>query len=249
MKITFLHHSSFLVEMEKHIFLFDYFKGDRVEGYHFGGILPKLSQEKSIYIFASHKHHDHFDMDNLKLARIYNNIHFVFSKDCKMSPNFLKRHGHDETVIDLITYVTPDKDYRIDDINIHTLKSTDVGVAFCVKAEDKHIYHAGDLNWWHWEDSAYLENVRREELFKYEMEKIKDEHFHLAFVPLDSRQGKNAFKGFNYFMENIHTDLVFPMHMWQDYSLIQKYKDLSKNPDLKKRIIDITKENQSFDWI
>ena len=248
MKITFLHHSSFLIEMEENILLFDYFHGKRIKEYHFSGILPKLSHKKNIYIFASHKHKDHFDMDNLMLAKTYPNIHFIFSKDCKMSPNFLKKHGYDETIMQRITYVAPDKDYKIETIQIHTLKSTDVGVAFCVKAEEKHIYHAGDLNWWHWEGSEYSENIRREKEFKQEMKKIEDEYFNLAFIPLDPRQGEHAFKGFGYFMENIKADLVFPMHMWQDYSLIQKYKKGSKNLNVTKRIVDTTKENQTFEW-
>ncbi len=248
MKITFIHHSSFLVEMEENIFLFDYFQGGIVKDHHFMGVLPKLSHEKNIYIFASHKHKDHFDMNILKLAQLYNNIHFVFSKDCKMTTNFLKKHGFDTSVTELITYVSPDRDYTIANIDIHTLKSTDIGVAFCIKAEGRHIYHAGDLNWWHWEGSEDAENIRRETIFKLEMEKIKNEHFSLAFVPLDSRQKENAFKGFGYFMENIHADYVFPMHMWQDYSLIQQYKDLKNNSDFTRRIMNITKENQIFEF-
>ena len=34
---------------------------------------------------------------------------------------------------------------------IRTLRSTDEGVAFVVHYAGKTIYHAGDLNWWHWE--------------------------------------------------------------------------------------------------
>lgn len=248
MKVTFLHHSSFLVEMQENILIFDYFQGKDIKGYHFGGKLPKLSQEKNIYVFASHKHQDHFDMDNLKLAKLYNNIHFIFSKDCKMSRNFLIKHGYEEGIKRFITYVAPDKDYAIADIEIHTLRSTDEGVAFCVKAEGKNIYHAGDLNWWHWEGDEDAKNIKREADFKLEMQKIKEEHFDLAFVPLDPRQEEHAFKGFGYFMENINADCVFPMHMWQEYSFIQKYKVFSKKLDFTNKIMDIVEENQKFEW-
>ena len=51
MKITYIHHSSFCVELENSILLFDYFKGE----------LPEFNKDKKLYVFASHFHQDHFD--------------------------------------------------------------------------------------------------------------------------------------------------------------------------------------------
>ena len=246
MKVTFLHHSSFLVELDYTILLFDYFDGSRVNGFHFTGTLPQLDTDKDFYVFASHKHQDHFDMDNLKLAGQYPNVRFIFSKDCKMSGSFLKKHGYQDNIRSQITYVSSDKKYEEGNIQIRTLASTDAGVAFCVCAEEKHIYHAGDLNWWYWEGAGDLVNGRMERDFKREMRKIQNEHFHLAFVPLDPRQEKDAFKGFGYFMHNIDADHVFPMHMWQDYSLIEAFKKRTDNDYFLSRIMDITKENEIF---
>ena len=41
MVIRFLHHSCFLVELDDRVLLFDYFDGNRIEGYHFTGVLPE----------------------------------------------------------------------------------------------------------------------------------------------------------------------------------------------------------------
>ena len=48
------------------------------------------------------------------------------------------------------------------DLRIHTLKSTDEGVAFLVRVKEKTFFHAGDLNWWHWEEESeyYNEQMR-----------------------------------------------------------------------------------------
>ena len=119
-------------------------------------------------------------------------------------------------------------------------------MAFCVKAEGKHIFHAGDLNWWYWEGAGDLINGRMERCFKREMRKIEGEHFHLAFMLLDPRQEKDAFKGFGYFMQHIDADHVFPMHMWQDYSLIEAYKKRTDNDYFLSRIETVTKENEIF---
>ena len=36
MQIMFIHHSCFLVEIDDKVLIFDYFNGDRVDGFHFG---------------------------------------------------------------------------------------------------------------------------------------------------------------------------------------------------------------------
>ncbi len=248
MKVTFLHHSSFLVELEHTVLLFDYFEGSKVNGFRFGGVLPQIDKDKDFYILASHKHQDHFDMDNLKLADSYPKARFIFSKDCKMSRSFLNRHGYGEETIQKIQYVSAGRSYETGNLKIKTLLSTDAGVAFCVQAEDRHIYHAGDLNWWYWEGAGDLVNGRMGRDFKREMKKLQNEHFDLAFVLLDPRQEKDAYKGFGYFMQNVDADHVFPMHMWQDYSMIQAYKKRTDNDYFLSRIVDISEENQVFEF-
>ncbi len=246
MKVIFLHHSSFLVELEHTILLFDYFNGSRVNGFHFNGTLPQLDSGKTLTVFASHSHQDHFDRDNLKLADRYPNVRFVFSKDCRMSRNYLIKHGFQASVMDRITYVAAGKQYELDGMQIRTLFSTDEGVAYCVTAEGKNIYHAGDLHWWYWEGAGDLINGRMERGFKREIRRIEDVHFDLAFVPLDPRQEQDAFRGIDYFMKHVDADHVFPMHMWQDYSLIQTYKKRISNDAFAGRIVDISRENQEF---
>ena len=51
MRITYIGHSGFLVELKKSLLLFDYYEG----------ALPALSHEKQLYVFASHRHPDHFN--------------------------------------------------------------------------------------------------------------------------------------------------------------------------------------------
>ena len=145
MQVIFIHHSCFLVEVDEKVLIFDWFDGDRVEGYHFGGVLPEYEPDTPVYVFASHKHRDHFDMDVLHLAEKYPKIRFIFSKDCKMSPHFLTKHGFAPEVAKRIHYVGADEKCRVDDLNIETLRSTDAGVAFYVETNGAAFYHAGDL--------------------------------------------------------------------------------------------------------
>ena len=129
MKITYIHHSSFCVELQNSILLFDYFKGN----------LPSFDKNKKLYVFSSHSHHDHFDESIFNIEKTHPNVEYILSNDIKTTKSQnTKFIGANERLL-------------VDNLEIRTLDSSDLGVAFIVKVDDKIIYHAGDLNWWHWE--------------------------------------------------------------------------------------------------
>ena len=125
MQIIFIHHSCFLVELDDKVLIFDYFDGDKVEGMHFTGKLPSYEPDTKIYMFASHSHKDHYDMDILRLTGKYPNIHYVFSKDIRISPHFLSKHGIDPTVRDRVTFVSPDNTYHVETVVLLSHKKAD----------------------------------------------------------------------------------------------------------------------------
>lgn len=247
MKVTFLHHSSFVVETGERVLVFDYFNGDRVNGYTFTGKLPEYPSDTAIYFFASHKHQDHFDMDILRLTDRYPNVRYILSKDTKLSPNFLKKHGIDPSVRSRITYVTANEEYEEDGMKIRTLLSTDAGVAFFLTVDGKKIYHAGDLHNWKWDGAGDLINGRMERGYKHALQVLEDEYLDIAFVVLDPRLDNYKFKGFDYFLKTISAKYVFPMHMWQEYGILDEYLSHVSNPNFIGRIMKIEQENQTFD--
>lgn len=247
MIITFVHHSCFAVETEERTLIFDYFEDGKVKGYHFTGVLPEIDPDKPAYVFASHFHQDHFDPAILKWADQYGKIHYILSKDIKLSDRYLERNGISPSVKEKITFVTHGRQYQVDDMKIRTLRSTDAGVAFLVSTEGKHIYHAGDLNLWKWEGAGELVNGKEAREYKREINKLSEYEIDAAFVPLDSRQGKYAFEGMLYFMEHVDAKAVFPMHMWQDYSYIAKFKSKVSNGVFARRLVDISGENEAYE--
>ena len=56
-----------------------------------------------------------------------------------------------------------------------------------VAADEKTIYHAGDLNWWHWEGEEPAWNRDMEVRFQRYLEPLRRRHIDLAMVPLDPR--------------------------------------------------------------
>ena len=51
MKVTYLDHSGFLLELKDRYFIFDYYKGE----------LPPLDRKKEVLVFCSHAHRDHYN--------------------------------------------------------------------------------------------------------------------------------------------------------------------------------------------
>lgn len=246
MQIIFIHHSCFLVELDDKVLIFDYFDGDKVQGMHFTGKLPSYEPDTKIYMFASHSHKDHYDMDILRLTDKYPNIHYVFSKDIRISPHFLSKHGIDTAVRERVTFVSPDNTYHVDDLDIMTLRSTDAGVAFYVTSNGVSLFHAGDLNDWEWDGAGDLINGRVRRAFRHEIKKLSEKPINVAFFPMDPKLMEYQFKGFDYFLQNTSAEFVFPMHMWQDYSGITEYKKRLSNKEMADRVIEIERENQTF---
>lgn len=254
MQITYIHHSCFSVESEDAVFLFDYFKGN----------IPPFDNKKHIFVFASHKHQDHFDLAIFELAKIYPRITFILSNDIRMDeaymdkkqiPEVARKHirmiGKNESVIlPVHKKGEPAKDplgaVKDFSLQIETLASTDEGIAFIITLDNRVIYHAGDLNWWSWDGETQDEYMDMTNRFQKEMARIKDREFDIAFVPLDPRQEDRFWWGFDYFMKTARAKLVFPMHFWKDYSVINKLKNMEKAKEYFDRVVDIKEEGQIF---
>lgn len=216
MKITHIKHSCFSVELEKTVLLFDYFDGP----------LPEFDPQKDIYVFSSHVHPDHFGFSVFDRMDVYGNVHYILSRDIhkKFNEKFFHKMGVSTETYEKILFVKANETYEVGSLKVETLLSTDIGVAYVVEAEDKSIYHAGDLNWWSWPGESRDEAGRRETQFKKQIAKIQGRHFDVAFHPLDSRQEENFYKGLDWFMTSTDTDMICPMHYWEDATVIDKLK-------------------------
>lgn len=209
MKVTYIGHSGFLVELEETYLLFDYFEGN----------IPTLDETKKLIVFVSHNHHDHF---NPKIFDIkHDDISYILSSDVKI-PKTVK----DKELIIMESHEKINISVRNNqDINVETLKSTDEGVAFLVCVEGKNIYHAGDLNLWKWkeEDDTYNNDMSLN--YSKEIDQLVGKKIDVAFLPLDPRQEEYAYEGIEEFIQKVNADIIFPMHFWKDYSIIERYNE------------------------
>lgn len=210
MNLKYIYHSSFLLEMEESVFIFDYFKGE----------IPEFDRSKRLYVFSTHAHGDHFSKKIFEKFGSHKKVKFILSDDIEYENN----NGYD------ITYVSPNKQYSIDNLLIETLKSTDEGIAIIINSEGKTVYHSGDLNWWTWVGFESEEEYNAmTKAFKEEIEKIKGRHFHLAMMVLDYRQKERYDWGLKYLLENTKIDYVAPMHCWDKFEVIENFKKDNKD--------------------
>ena len=214
MKVTYLKHSGFMVESRNYIYLFDYIGGN---------IDKAIKSDKKIYVMVSHIHDDHFSKIIFDIATKHDNVTYILSYDVvkKIKKNAILSKMTEQ--LNIIRVQAHEK-YKIDDIVVETLKSTDEGVAFIVSEKDGTIYHAGDLNWWHWDGEPKSWNRNMEVNFKREIDSMRGRKIDIAFVPLDPRQEEAYYMGMDYFIKNVGANEIYRMHFWGEPRIIDRYK-------------------------
>ncbi len=216
-KVTYIYHSGFLVELDQVSLLFDYFSGE----------MPTVDSTKPLVIFSSHSHHDHYNPCIFKMQNHADFVKYVLSDDILSSGEM---QGSD------CTFVGPNQQLTLGlptgSLNVSTLRSNDLGVAFVVEMNGVRIYHAGDLNNWWW--GGYEEDKKLAAEYHSELEKIKNQHFKLSFVPLDPRiEGYQL--GMMDFVNTVKSDYVVPIHCGDDVDVIERFTQTADYAELEKK--------------
>ncbi len=225
MVVTYIEHSGFSVELPECTLLFDYYLGK----------LPEFPKEHPLIVFASHVHGDHFQKKIFQLREQYQEVYFVLSDDIP------KKYDAPDVI-----WVSSDVKVTVAGCEITCLKSTDEGVAFLVKCGEKTVYHAGDLNWWHWEEESATYNDEMKQNYQREVDKLEGRKIDAAFVPVDPRLEDAYFWGIDYFMRKTDTKVVFPMHFWEKYDTIDRLMAQKETEDYRDRIAEIDWKGERF---
>ncbi len=227
MKVTFIHHSSFLAETESALLLFDYFRGS----------LPELDKGRTLYVLASHSHGDHYGKVIFSLPERHPDVRYILSSDIPESdiPAGFKCP---------VAFVEPHQEYTDGHLMVWTLKSNDRGVTFVCEADGKRIYHGGDLNNWCWDDGEVAKEDER--IYHEELGRIQGMKFDAAFVPVDTRL-KDYQLGVVNFMEHADAAAIFPMHLWDKFGAVRALRGHDAVKAYRDRIMMIEKDGQTFE--
>lgn len=219
MKITYIHHSCFLVETDSCYYLFDYEKGT----------LPSMDITKPIIVLSSHGHHDHYNQEVFSMLDAYGmqTVYTVISEDIEIPANVN------------VLQVSPGEEYDLwFQQKLTTFQSTDLGVAFLIEDGERIIYHAGDLNDWVWEEESDSYNEQMTIDYRKQIQllsgKLNHRKIDVAFVVLDPRQERDYDRGLCYFLEHIPVKKVYPMHYWEMPDIISTF--LKEHPEYQAQI-------------
>lgn len=200
-KIHYLDHSGFSIETDRYFLVFDYYRGQ-----------IKIPDKKSIYIFCSHSHGDHFNPLILEWQSKHPDINYILSSDISVNKRISNLH-----------ILSAYEELTIDGLRVKSYGSTDLGISFLVSFDGANIFHAGDLNWWYWWGESPEEIQNAEKWFKEEIARIRGERIDLAFFPVDPRLEHNYCVGADFFIEEMKPRILIPMHFWDGFEIVRQY--------------------------
>ena len=110
------------------------------------------------------------------------------------------------------------------------------------------IFHAGDLNNWHWKgDASEEESLEAEQFYLAELTEIyrKYKVMDLVIFPVDPRMQKDYYLGAEQFIEKISTKYFTPMHFDYEYKEASAFKAIAQKNGAK--FLEIKEKGQTFE--
>jgi len=228
----YLYHSGFAVRTAKHFLIFDYWKSTpKNAGLEAGVIDPAFLSKDNVIVFASHRHSDHYNREILSWGQKISKLRLILSSDIPA------RAG--------AVMMEPGQRQILPDISVETFASNDEGVAFLVHVDGLCIYHAGDLNWWHWEGEPEAYNIGMEKSYKEQIDHLNGKSVDIAFVPVDPRLEAQYAWGIDYLMRTADVHNVIPMHFGRDSSVLERLLNDPISEKYRDRIVPLKRRGQS----
>ena len=177
-----------------------------------------LAAYDRLYVFVSHSHESHFSPTVYELCG--ERAVYVVGYDVPQPHRGVRMEAGEE------------KDFG--PVHVRAFASTDEGVAFLVTYAGISIFHAGDLNLWHWrEESSITEIEAAEKAFYGCVEPIPKEGIDLAFFPVDPRQGSMYDAGAGYFIMSVKPRIRIPMHFQGRADVALRFAVTAQTPHTK----------------
>ncbi len=202
-QIYFLHHSAVCIKFKQSLLVFDHFKHNPDATIRDGAVGYKdIADAKRVYFFVSHSHRDHFNRRIFEFA----NSHVKYILD-----DTVPKRGVPENSAFLRCGEKYDDGYLF----VTEFGSTDCGGSFFVVCEGTSLFHAGDLNDWHWKDHGDKRySTLMSVMFQRELERIvqNTSRIDYAFFPVDKRMGTDFDSGADLFINTLRPRFFIPIH-------------------------------------
>ena len=202
--VTYFYQSAFTVSLKKTLIVFSY----RQTGLSQLAPEQQLSEKdfqgfNNILVFVPNNSLTHHDRKAIYSWKPSFPITYILSEDAMKDTPDLPH----------IRVCREGDSFSVAQAKVSVFGSTDTGVSYLVEAEDVCVFHAGDLNLWHWrEENTLREITRAEESFYDKVAAIPKDKVDICFFPLDPNQGGLYDAGANHIIMAIRPRVFFPMH-------------------------------------
>lgn len=218
LKLTYYHNSGFSVQVGGTLLIFDYWEGE-------GRILPPayrltcsyLQAFEKIFVFVSHGHADHFDPIIYDWYKAGLPVQYIVAGDMPVGTRGSRLNPLQEKQL-------------TKDISVKAFDSTDLGVSFLVSIYGINVFHAGDLNLWHWRSESTIKEIEEAENAYYAaVAPLREERIDVAMFPLDPRQGSMYDAGADHFIMTEKPRVFIPMHWQERTEVAEEYARRTRN--------------------
>jgi L-ascorbate metabolism protein UlaG (beta-lactamase superfamily) len=200
MKTRYTGNSGFAVELDGDLIVFDCYDPDKHPW-----LFEKAVSAKSVTVFVSHSHRDHYSPKIQEFSKA--GAKFILSDDVPNLPGSISvKEG------DVLTE---------NGLDIRVFGSTDIGVSFFVRHGEACLFHAGDLNDWHWSDESTPDEIEKAEKDFLEILgtiRGRINRIDAAFFPVDPRMGTDHYRGAVLFAEKMKPGVLIPMHFGKEFT-------------------------------
>ncbi len=234
-RVTYIYHNCFVLDLGVRTFLFDCPADSHLQPAARAGMRSAI-RGKDLYVFVTHGHEDHFNPDLPIFTNEAAQVHYVFSDDIDdMYP---------ESVPAGTLVVEPDGEYEAWGMEISTLMSNDLGVAFIIHVDGQVVYYGGDLAEWRWDDAGPRDQEFAVSFFEKALERISKQRVDIAFSNVDKRLS-NLTGGVK-FVRKVEPGLFVPMHAFGNTDWLDDFRQ-KLGPD-ETDVFYYTKSGESLNF-
>ena len=126
-------------------------------------------------------------------------------------------------------------------LEVEAFGSTDLGISFLLRLDGKLIFHAGDLNNWHWKEESTEEEVcEAENTYLAELEILarRTDRMDLVMFPVDPRLGLEYMLGAKQFVDRFRVGMFVPMHFDEEYVRANAFREYAESRGV--RFVELT---------
>ena len=232
-QITYLSHSGFAVCVGDTLLVFDDAQGkpgaaDTLES---GRITPGfIKQHQRALFFISHAHADHFSPD-IYAYQDAGMVHYVLGYDVPERYSGYR--------------LRPGDTLELGGVSVTAHASTDEGVSFLVRVGGWSLFHAGDLNLWHWREQSTLKEIAEAEReYEQAVAPLLGQPIDFAFFPVDPRMGEMYDAGALHFTMHVKPRVMIPMHWWGRADVALEFARRNRTKHVE--IIALTKPGETL---